>query len=327
MILANQGLHGKGHCLYLENRHQLWSYTSLFKQHWPQLLLDHKQTMGYLLVMLVASTYVPLIGASCWICYFNQPWIWMITGCVITHKYSHHVTLFMLLGYMGVGFVWVNCLFDYTMTNKLIFIHQTLVQPCVPTANDEIPWDAGHWILHNNFSTPCSGSQLTSSKIPYNIGRMGRIAGLDKIWLKKITKVFEMYLNCIWNIKYFLNVFKYKYKYFSFWNAQIQIQIQILEKKYLNTFKYKYFCIWPHVWKLRSSLFHLWVLKVSVSSSHNTGWVKKVARSFVMDNVHEQWSVRHHDCVISAIKLIMKTFLLELEPVWLVYLISECYMY
>ena len=52
-----------------------------------------------------------------------------------------------------------------------------------------------------------------------------------------------MYLNCIWNIKYFLNVFKYKYKYFSFWKAQIQIQIQILEKKYLNTFKYKYFCI------------------------------------------------------------------------------------
>ena len=33
-----------------------------------------------------------------------------------------------------------------------------------------------------------------------------------------------MYLNCIWNIKYFFNVFKYKYKYFSFWKAQIQIQ-------------------------------------------------------------------------------------------------------
>ena len=121
-----------------------------------------KQTMGYL---LVASTYVPLIviGASCWICYFNQPWIWMTSGCVITHKYSHHVTL---LGYMGVGFVWDNWFFDYRMTNKLIFIHQTLIQPCVPTANDEIPWDAGHWILHNNFSTPYSGSQLTSSKRP-----------------------------------------------------------------------------------------------------------------------------------------------------------------
>ena len=105
-----------------------------------------------------------LIGASCWICYFNQPWIWMTTGCVITHKYSHHVTL---LGYMGVGFVWDNCVFfDYRITNKLIFIHQTLIQPCVPTANDVILWDAGHWILHNNFSTPYSGSQLTSIKIP-----------------------------------------------------------------------------------------------------------------------------------------------------------------
>ena len=29
--------------------------------------------------------------------------------------------------------------------------------------------------------------------------------------------------------------------------------------------------------------------------------------------------MRHHGCVISAIKLIMKTFLLELEPVLLVY--------
>ena len=87
----------------------------------------------------------------------------MTTGCVITCKYSHHGTL---LGYMGVGFVWDNWLFDYRMTNKLIFIHQTLllVQPCVPTANDVIPWDAGHWILHSNFSTPYSGSQLTSSK-------------------------------------------------------------------------------------------------------------------------------------------------------------------
>ena len=55
-----------------------------------------------------------------------------------------------------------------------------------------------------------------------------------------------------------------------------------------------------------------------------TGWVKKVARSFVIHNVHEgheQWIVRRHDCVISAIKFIMKTFLLELEPVWLVYLL------
>ena len=138
MILANQGLSGKGQCLYLENRYQLLSYTSLFKQIWPQLLLDHKQTMGYL---LVASTYGPLtvIGASCWICYFNQPWIWITTGCVITHKYSHHVNL---LGYMAVGCVWNNWLFNYTMTNKLIFIHQTLVWPCVPTANDVIPWDA-----------------------------------------------------------------------------------------------------------------------------------------------------------------------------------------
>ena len=57
----------------------------------------------------------------------------MTTGCVITHKYSHHVTL---LGYMNVGFVWDKWLFDYRMTNKLIFIHQALVQPCVPTAND-----------------------------------------------------------------------------------------------------------------------------------------------------------------------------------------------
>ena len=66
--------------------------------------------------------------------------------------------------------------------------------------------------------------------------------------IEKDYKVFEMYLNCIWNIKYFLNVFKYKYKYFSFWKAQIEIHINVLEKKYLNTFKYKYFCIWPHVW-------------------------------------------------------------------------------
>ena len=48
---------------------------------------------------------------------------------------------------------------------------------------------------------------------------------------------------------------------------------------------------------------------------------KKVARSFVIHTVHEQWSVRRHDCVISDTKLIMKTFLLELEPVWLVYLL------
>ena len=35
----------------------LLSHTYLFEQHWPQLLLDHIQTMGYL---LVSSTYVPL---------------------------------------------------------------------------------------------------------------------------------------------------------------------------------------------------------------------------------------------------------------------------
>ena len=136
----------------------------------------------------------------------------MTTGCVITHKYYHHGTL---LGYMGVGSVWDKWLFDYRMTNKLISIHQTLVQPCVPTANDEIPWDAGHWTHEED-------------------------GWARQNMIEKDYKVFEMYLNCIWNIKYFLNVFKYKYKYFSFWKVQIQIQIQILEKKYWNTFKYKY---------------------------------------------------------------------------------------
>ena len=52
-----------------------------------------------------------------------------------------------------------------------------------------------------------------------------------------------------------------------------------------------------------------------------TGWVKKVVRLFVIHTVHEQWSVRRHDCVISDIKFIMKTFLLELEPVGLVCLL------
>ena len=35
---------------------------------------------------------------------------------------------------------------------------------------------------------------------------------------------------------------------------------------------------------------------------------KKVARSFVIHTVHEQWSARRHGCVISDIKFIMKTF-------------------
>ena len=83
----------------------------------------------------------------------------MTTGCIITHKYSHHVTL----EYMCVGFVWVNYLFDYTMTNKLLFIPQTLVHSCVPIIA------MGCW------------SQLTSSKGPYDIGGMRRMAGLDKI--------------------------------------------------------------------------------------------------------------------------------------------------
>ena len=55
----------------------------------------------------------------------------MTTGCVITHRYSHHLTL----AYMYVGFVWVNCLFDYTMTNKLIFIPQTLVHSICMASN------------------------------------------------------------------------------------------------------------------------------------------------------------------------------------------------
>ena len=37
--------------------------------------------------------------------------------------------------------------------------------------------------------------------------------------------------------------------------------------------------------------------------------------------MHEQWSARRHGCVISDIKFIMKTFLLELEPVWLALLL------
>ena len=62
----------------------------------------------------------------------------MTTGCVITNKYSHHVTL----EYMFVGFVWVNhvnCLFEYTMTNKL-HLSNTNLFLC---ANDVMPWDAG----------------------------------------------------------------------------------------------------------------------------------------------------------------------------------------
>ena len=71
MILANQGLSEKGQCLYLEYLYQDLSASCydaccipLFKQQGPQLLLDHKHTMGY---FLVASTHVPLtvIGASC----------------------------------------------------------------------------------------------------------------------------------------------------------------------------------------------------------------------------------------------------------------------
>ena len=57
----------------------------------------------------------------------------MTTGCVITHTYSHHVTL----EYMYVGFVWSNCLFDYTMTNKLQLSNTSLFL----CANDVIPWD------------------------------------------------------------------------------------------------------------------------------------------------------------------------------------------
>ena len=63
-------------------------------------------------------------------------------------------------------------------------------------------------------------------------------------------------------------------------------------------------------------------LSMSLNASTGTaGWAKKkVARLFVILTVHEQWSVRHHGCVISDIKFIMKTCLLELEP-WLVYLL------
>ena len=71
MILANQGLSGKGQCLYLEYRYQ---DLSAFTIHLVYLYLsnndhnfywtDHKHTMDYLLVV---GTYVPLtvIGASC----------------------------------------------------------------------------------------------------------------------------------------------------------------------------------------------------------------------------------------------------------------------
>ena len=65
-----------------------------------------------------------------------------------------------------------------------------------------------------------------------------------------------------------------------------------------------------------------WKWNVSVKLTYTcTGWVKKSSRPFVIHTVHEQWSVRHHDCVISDIKFIMKTCLLELEP-WLVYLLD-----
>ena len=47
------------------------------------------------------------------------------------------------------------------------------------------------------------------------------------------------------------------------------------------------------------------------------GGYKKVACSFVIHTVHEQWSARRHGCVISDIKFISTVY----------QLISECYMY
>ena len=61
MILANQGLSGKGQCLYMEYCYQDLSAIIIhvvYLRHRPQLLLDHKHTMDYLLVV---STYVLLI--------------------------------------------------------------------------------------------------------------------------------------------------------------------------------------------------------------------------------------------------------------------------
>ena len=65
MMLANQGLSGKGQCLYLEYRYQDLSAIIIhvvYLRHRPQLLLDHKHTMD---LFVSGSDTITVIGASC----------------------------------------------------------------------------------------------------------------------------------------------------------------------------------------------------------------------------------------------------------------------
>ena len=102
-------------CLYLsntdynvllDNNHTMGYWVFVSGKH----LCAPDSEWGFLLNLLFQST---MDLNDHWLCYHTQ----ILSPCDLR---------------IYVSGIWVNYLFDYTMTNKLIFIHQILVHSCVP---------------------------------------------------------------------------------------------------------------------------------------------------------------------------------------------------